>query len=921
MKRISISVIIIIYPALLIFTQENNAGSSNYYGNQVIPKLPDAEKFEIYGKISVNNSKGAPNISIPIYELSVDDVTVPITLNYISTGIRVNEIPTAVGLNWYLNAGGYISRNINGLADEEDLGWFNVPDEYRPETGWWNQADCDPGQLKFQVIANYQWDAVPDEFSYNFLDKQGTFFFGRDKACYPGLKNGLKIEFWDKKSITDEYGNIYIFGGSSESEEVNGISVYQEDDLYGTEGRNASGTTGWRLTKKMTKNGHEINFSYLRYNYSYNFQSGNNYNWRNTYENSSYFAISSNSRIFTSCNASASLLSSISVDNKVQVEFFYENDPTLNVWKNKLTNIHIQDNSDDQPKTYSFFFDKYSDSRLRLTGLEEQNFNGSLKGKKYSFNYNGDNIGRFGSKSTDRFGYYNGSSGVSNIPNSIIMPPSGTIFSGGRDRDINDSWITAGILNEIVYPTGGKTKFYYEANKDSEYYSPGVRIWKTEDSDGFKITNIRRYTYGNLIGFRRKNGHFEMHVKSIPHYLNLDDPLFEETPWYFLSSDEYYDRPDNNLDFIYSSVTIEDLNEAGIPKMKIEEHFEPYIIGNSLICHLKVKKYFKELTNTIKKEEYNYVGYRNSQINGFISEDNYYRLTEWYCNSGTTMKPEYGPVFYYPDLVPLVFGSSIHYLSHSSITEYSEAGALVNNKDFEYNTNLQLSKIKNWISGASDTMTNTFKYADDYTISALESLNNKNIIGIPLDKRTLNKDNLVTGGSISEPDEQGNIIRIYEFESDIPVSNNWSNSTLISNNFNLRVSYKYDQKGNIIEEKNNSITTSFLWGYQLKYPVAIIKGIAYDEIPSGAREAVSLLEYTPDVKSTVQSLKNQLAGLMNDSRYQVTINTYKPLIGISSQTDLNGITKYYEYDSLGRLKSITDDDDHILKTFEYHYKP
>jgi YD repeat-containing protein len=919
MKIFLLFIFIKVCPALMIFAQENNVEKSIYYGNQVIPKLPDAEKFEIYGKISVNNSKGAPDISIPIYELSADGVTVPITLNYISTGIRVNEVSTAVGLNWFINAGGYISRNINGLADEEDLGWFNVPEEYRPEAGWWKQADCEAGQLKFQAIANYNWDAVPDEFSYNFLDKQGTFFFGRDKACYLGLKNGLKIEFWDKKSITDEYGNIYIFGGSSESQEVNGISVYQEDDLYGTEGRNASGTTGWRLTKIMTKNGHEIDFSYIRYNYSYNFQSGNNFNWRNTYQNSSYTAISSNSRIFTSCNAWASLLSSISVDNKVQVEFFYENDPALNVWKIKLTNIHIHDNCDDQPKIFSFFFDKYSDSRLRLTGFEEQSFNGSLKGKKYSFNYNGNNIGRFGSKSTDRFGYYNGSSGVSNIPDSIIMPPSSAIFSGGRDRDINDSWIAAGILNEIVYPTGGKTKFYYEANKDGEYYSPGVRIWKTEDSDGSKMNNIRRYTYGNLNGYKRQNGHFEMHLKSIPHYLNLDDPLFEETPWYFLSSEEYYDRPGNNHDFFYSSVTIEDLNEAGIPKMKIEEHFEPYITGNSLNGHLKVKKYFKDLTNTIKKEEYKYVGYSDSQINGYISEDNYYRLTEWYCNSGT-MKPEYGPVFYYPDLIPLVFVSSIHYLSHSSITEYSEAGALVNNTDFEYNTKSQLSKIRNWISGSSDTITSIFKYADDYHITALESLKTRNIIGIPLDKRTLNKDNLVVGGSISEPDELGNIIRIYEFESVTPVNNNWSNSTLLSNNFNLRVSYKYDQKGNIIEEKNNSLTTSYLWGYQQKYPVAMIKGIAYDEIPSAARAAVSLLEYTPDVKSTVRSLKNQLADLMNDTRYQVTINTYKPLIGISSQTSLNGITIYYEYDSLGRLKSIIDDDGHILKTFEYHYK-
>lgn len=52
---------------------------------------------------------------------------------------------------------------------------------------------------------------------------------------------------------------------------------------------------------------------------------------------------------------------------------------------------------------------------------------------------------------------------------------------------------------------------------------------------------------------------------------------------------------------------------------------------------------------------------------------------------------------------------------------------------------------------------------------------------------------------------------------------------------------------------------------------------------------------------------------------QMTTYTYKPLIGMTSSTDPNGKTTYYEYDTFGRLSLVKDNDGKIIKKYDYHY--
>ncbi len=52
---------------------------------------------------------------------------------------------------------------------------------------------------------------------------------------------------------------------------------------------------------------------------------------------------------------------------------------------------------------------------------------------------------------------------------------------------------------------------------------------------------------------------------------------------------------------------------------------------------------------------------------------------------------------------------------------------------------------------------------------------------------------------------------------------------------------------------------------------------------------------------------------------QMTSYTFDPTIGMTSASDPNGVTTYYEYDTFGRLKTVRDYSGQILKNYSYKY--
>ncbi|WP_348725828.1 hypothetical protein [Tenacibaculum sp. 190524A05c] len=93
-----------------------NTKLNDYSGN---PSTPSTWSFNDYSKQElVDLYTGMVNINLPIYEIKEKDLNVPISLNYRSDGIKVNDIAGNVGLGWKLVTGGTIEREIKGNPDE-----------------------------------------------------------------------------------------------------------------------------------------------------------------------------------------------------------------------------------------------------------------------------------------------------------------------------------------------------------------------------------------------------------------------------------------------------------------------------------------------------------------------------------------------------------------------------------------------------------------------------------------------------------------------------------------------------------------------------------------------------------------------------------------------------------------------------------
>ncbi|GEP97523.1 hypothetical protein [Chitinophaga cymbidii] len=82
------------------------------------------------GGANVSFSTGIMHYSIPLFQASQDEYSLPVALTYSAGGVKVNQTPGLAGLGWGLNfGGGIITRTMKGASADEDqnIGYLNHP--------------------------------------------------------------------------------------------------------------------------------------------------------------------------------------------------------------------------------------------------------------------------------------------------------------------------------------------------------------------------------------------------------------------------------------------------------------------------------------------------------------------------------------------------------------------------------------------------------------------------------------------------------------------------------------------------------------------------------------------------------------------------------------------------------------------------
>jgi YD repeat-containing protein len=539
-----------LYPIFLCFIFNLTLAQDNQF-KEPIPRTPNAASLGKYGDIPVSYHTGVPNISIPIYTVEEGDLSLPISISYHSSGVKVEEVASWVGLGWSLNAGGVISRTIMGGRDEglttvvndysskAGWGWFKnygAPDEITnpyigdPTYGSPNQTMrsgySDPAYVNrsyFLDAANGLLDAEPDLFTFNFQGYSGKFFFDDTRKVYTIPWEDVYIKpLNDQLSawlVVSPDGTKYYFGGTAATEKnytsVGGLVSYA--DQYNS-------STSWYLYRIESVNGkHWIQISYTSEDYSFCDRPSHSVILRDDYGGPVSGSVTiaptplivntvKGKRITKIETSSGTVMIDFIASHTRQDLNAYGNQNATNTQAKGLTSIKITGANGlckefdlnlnyFQSSTSSSYPSNYTSSvdtkRLKLISIQEKSCDGTVTKNPHVFTYNGTQMARRYSLARDHWGYYNGSDGNTGlIPNGIVVPGRADV-NGGATRSVLQSRAMAWILTGIQYPTKGSTSFEYEVHKDINNEDIGglrVKTITNSSNDGSPDI-IRTFTY------------------------------------------------------------------------------------------------------------------------------------------------------------------------------------------------------------------------------------------------------------------------------------------------------------------------------------------------------------------------------------------------------------------------------------------
>lgn len=625
-------------------------------------------------------------------------------------------------------------------------------------------------------------------------------------------------------------------------------------------------------------------------------------------------------------------------------------------------------NNSSDPKDYRLCL-----KELTVQGLDNVKY-------KYSFEYdNTYNLPNRNSVQQDFFGYFNNNQTTTSVP---TIYKQGRQYVLG-DRSVNEAKMQANMLKKIFYPTGGSSEFFYRNNTiedpiNAGYNVGGLRVDMIKDFDGARTISTK-YNYAGgasplllynpslyfvsekLLSDTYPN-HGNRNNMTVNEYHVLEIRNFPFSP-ILLTKGGYvgYNKVEVLKEGLGKTV-YEFTSPTSHPDLLSERIVSPsnqYLLNTTPpdFRHISMDakrglllsmKMYNEDGNLVREESnaYNF-NFGNPQKIWGMANAALPFLPEQIQSLGNSIMEKYVHVidlFYYQPNGTV--------LTESKTTDYTVQGRLDQKKSFSYNSNKSIKEIET--TDSKDNVTSIeYRYAEDVSFGGEDwpyyiygTMMRKNILK-PIEiiaSRIKNGNKYVIEAQLNKygikyNQQQTNAFIVpnshYSFVATSPLlkstfktfsvygdENEGEEFEVIEPRMRLDVSFIYNTDANLVSVKDiSNRATSYLWSYKKQHPIAEIKNADYTAIENilGAASIELFSNQTNPSKTAIDNFIAPLkAGLPNA---QISIYTYKPLLGMTSQTDVKGMTTYYEYDNFQRLKAIKDQNGSVIKSYDYHYKP
>lgn len=449
-----------------------------YYGwpdREVWPESPRAEVYRRATSVMSPLATGAVSVDIPLYTLEVEGVKIPLTLRYRSNGIRVHDQNLPLGYGWVLTPPFRVTRHIMGRAD----GAYG----FLSSTQFPDYLSLYRSVKERDDVSAY--DTEHDIFTIHLIDRTLTAMLS-DGKFITAAASEFRIESDEKLTyirVTDPGGLVYMFSTAGE---------YIHAPAHSVE---------WLLTSLTLPSGDTVDFSWTAPR-SYRFGQ------QRKVTNGSLFY--STQPDYTGGAITFSHTENFADFHNVRepaqikfpggsIDFSYKDD--------KLTDMNVKwDN-----KTVIRGMFEYEDScgGMLLTSV-------AVTGSgRYRFEYDSTRFEYSGG--IDFWGYYNGKNNTGELAPRLSLKPGGKslVTIHGADRNPSATHMGANMLTKVRHPAGAIQQWEYEphrfspqtsGNEEAAYISSetaltfggGLRVSRTmlyKDSTDTDPT-VKEYVYG-----------------------------------------------------------------------------------------------------------------------------------------------------------------------------------------------------------------------------------------------------------------------------------------------------------------------------------------------------------------------------------------------------------------------------------------